>query len=275
MSRLAARSPRIPLAPMEGWVTPGLVLLLCLTLAWAVDDVRWVLGRDAYLDFLPMAAAGGVAVGFIGPKVGWSRWRTHLIGAIFAALVVPLFAASVAYPEGASLGELYRATATSVIAAYGDIVVRNQASTVQYLHYLMSLGMVIWGTAQFASYAVFGHHRPLSAVTVVGLLLLGNMALTLNDQPGWSVATVTGGPFQIFNDATGQNAFWINNATNNVGISTTSPNDKLEVNGIIESQHSARRAARSFVVTSRIKSRNARHHGATRTTSPRSAADSR
>ena len=59
------------------------------------------------------------------------------------------------------------------------------------------------------------------------------LALTLNNQPGWSVATVTGGPFQIFNDATGQNAFWINNATDNVGIGTTAPNDKLEVNGII------------------------------------------
>jgi transglutaminase-like putative cysteine protease len=34
----------------------------------------------------------------------------------------------------------------------------------------------------FASYAVFGHRRPLSAVTVVGLLLVGNMSLTYNDQ---------------------------------------------------------------------------------------------
>jgi hypothetical protein len=59
------------------------------------------------------------------------------------------------------------------------------------------------------------------------------LALTLDDQPKWSVATVTGGQFQIFNDATGQNAFWIDSATNNVGIGTTSPNDKLEVNGII------------------------------------------
>jgi hypothetical protein len=182
MSRIAGRSARLPLAPAEGWVTPGLTLLLCLTLAWSLDDARWVLGRATYLDFLQVAVAGGVLVGFVGPKVGWGRWQTHLIGAVFAALVVPLFVASVAYPDGASFNELYRATATSVVAAYGDIVVRNQASTVQYLHYLLTLGLVVWATSQFASYAIFGHHRPLSAVTVVGLLLVANMSITVNDQ---------------------------------------------------------------------------------------------
>jgi transglutaminase-like putative cysteine protease len=187
MNRLAGRNARLPLAPVEGWVTLGLTLLLSFTLAWALDDARWVLGRATYLDFLPLVAAGGVLVGFIGPKVGWGRWQTHLIGAVFAALIVPLFVASVAHPEGSSLNELYRATATSVVAAYGDIVVRNQASTIQYLHYLLTLGLVVWGTSQFASYAVFGHHRPLSAVTVVGLLLVGNMSITYNDQLAYLV----------------------------------------------------------------------------------------
>jgi transglutaminase-like putative cysteine protease len=69
-----------------------------------------------------------------------------------------------------------------VVAAYVDIVVRNQASTVQYLHYLLALGLLTWASSMFAAYAVFGHHRALSAVTLVGLLLLGNMALTINDQ---------------------------------------------------------------------------------------------
>lgn len=61
----------------------------------------------------------------------------------------------------------------------------------------------------------------------------GGLALTLNDLPRWSMATVTGGQFQIFNDATGQNAVWIASATNNVGIGTTSPIDKLTVAGTI------------------------------------------
>ena len=182
MNWMRRANARPPLAPAEGWVTLGLTLLLCLTLAWSLDDARWVLGRESYLDFLPLAAAGGVLVGFIGPKVGWGRWQTYLIGSVFAALIIPLFAASVAHPQGAPFGALYEATANSVVSAYSDIVVRNQASTIQYLHYLLTLGLLVWATSMFASYAVFGHHRAISAVTVVGLLLLGNMALTVNDQ---------------------------------------------------------------------------------------------
>src|SRR4029077_19025005 len=43
------------------------------------------------------------------------------------------------------------------------------------------------------------------------------VALTLNDQPGWSVATANGGHFQIFNDSNGQNVVWIDKTTNLVG----------------------------------------------------------
>jgi len=182
MTRFGLANSRIPWAPAEGWATVGLTLLLCLTLAWSLDDARWVLGRETYLDFLPIAVVGGILAGFIGPKVGWGRWRTHVVGAIFAALVIPLAVASVAPPDDTSVGELYRATATSVVAAYNDIVVRGQASTIQYLHYLLTIGLFVWATSQFASYAVFGHRRPLSAVTVVGLLLVANMSITFNDQ---------------------------------------------------------------------------------------------
>jgi hypothetical protein len=61
------------------------------------------------------------------------------------------------------------------------------------------------------------------------------LGLALNNQPKWSVATVTGGQFQIFNDAIGQNALWVDGATNNVGIGTITPNQKLSVNGTVES----------------------------------------
>lgn len=182
MKPLVIGTRRIPLSPAEGWVTLGLVFLLALTFAWSVDDARWVLGRETYLDFLPLAAAGGVLVGFVGPKLGWTRWQTYLLGSVLAALLVPVWVASVSVAEGTPIDELYRATSRSVIAAYTDLVVRNQASTIQFLHYLLTLGLLVWATAMFASHAVFGHRRPLSAVTVVGLLLLANMSLTYNDQ---------------------------------------------------------------------------------------------
>ena len=38
--------------------------------------------------------------GCIGPKVGWGRWTTHLVGAIFAALLMPLLVGWALMPDG-------------------------------------------------------------------------------------------------------------------------------------------------------------------------------
>ncbi|HEY8637348.1 MAG TPA: transglutaminase domain-containing protein [Candidatus Limnocylindrales bacterium] len=168
--------------PVEGWLTLGLVGLMCITMALALDDARWVLGRDQYLDSLMYLAIGGVLVGFIGPKVGWGRWTTYLIGSIFAALIVPILVARVAFPNGASIHDLYDATAGSVVTAYMDIAVRNLPTTSQYLHHILIFALLVWATSMFASYAVFGHRRPLSAVVVVGVILVGNMGVTANDE---------------------------------------------------------------------------------------------
>ena len=57
------------------------------------------------------------------------------------------------------------------------------------------------------------------------------LGLSLNNAPKWSVATVIPGQFQIFNDAIGANALWIDPTNNNVGIGSATPAAKLEVNG--------------------------------------------
>jgi transglutaminase-like putative cysteine protease len=173
---------RIPLAPAEGWTTLALVMLLCMTMALAMDDARWVLGRSQYLDLLWVAAIGGVLAGFIGPKVGWGRWLTYLAGSIFAALVVPLITGLAAFPNGGSIHDLYQATSDSVFGAYYDIAVLGLPSTIQYLHFIFIFGILVWGTSMFASYAVFGHHRPVNAVIVVGVVLIANMGLTASDE---------------------------------------------------------------------------------------------
>src|SRR4029077_16401228 len=109
---------KISLAPAEGWVTLVLVLVMCVVLALAVDDAHWVLGRSEYLDMLVYAAIGGVLVGFIGPKVGWGRVLTYLIGAVFAALIGPILTGLVMYPHGAAVHDLFVATADSVVQAW-------------------------------------------------------------------------------------------------------------------------------------------------------------
>ena len=56
---------------------------------------------------------------------------------------------------------------------------RPAVFTPEYGYHLLVLGLITWGSAQFASYATFGHRRPINAVVVIGLLLLANMSLTI------------------------------------------------------------------------------------------------
>ena len=173
---------RLPLAPSEGWLTVGLMLLLCLTLAWSLDDARLVLGREGYTDFLVWSAVGGVVIGVLGPKVGWGRWRTFIVGAIGAALLTPILAALVLLPDGGSLAELFTATANAAAGAFEDLVVLDQLTTREVGHHLWILGLLVWGTSMFAAYAAFGHRRPLGGIILIGLLLVANISLTVREQ---------------------------------------------------------------------------------------------
>jgi transglutaminase-like putative cysteine protease len=173
--------------PEEGWLPLALVLFMALTLAWAIDDPGWVNGKVMLTDDLPLFALLGVAIGFAGPKLGWGRWTTHLVGAGLAALLIPVFAGWALHP-GASIAEAFTATASGTINAYLDIAWRGRQFTSEEIHYILVLGIAVWGTAQFAAYAVFGHRRPLNAVVIVGLVLISNMALTKRDQLPYLVA---------------------------------------------------------------------------------------
>ncbi len=172
----------IPTGPAEGWLTIGLVLLLVLPVAWSIQDARWVLGNSQLTEFLAWAVIGGAGVGMLGAKVGWGRWRTHLLGAAAAALVVPILVGMVLEP-GAGVAGWFRATSYASVEAVLDLTIRNRAVTQQYGHFLLVLGLLCWATGQFAAYATLGHRRPLGAVFVTGLILLSNMSVTVrNDQ---------------------------------------------------------------------------------------------
>lgn len=96
-------------------------------------------------------------------------------------------------------------------------------------------GFASGGTRNFAGY--FDGNTYVSSPGVVRAYINSDanagVALTLNDQPGWSVATANTGHFQIYNDAIGQNALWIDKTTNDVGIGTFTPGAKLDVAGNI------------------------------------------
>jgi transglutaminase-like putative cysteine protease len=178
---------RVASGPAEGWLSLGLVLLMCVTMAWAIDDVAPVMGRDSYTDFLMWAAVGGVLMGFIGPKSGLGRWRTYLLGAVVAALVVPwLVGAHLPASDGSPYGH-FHATAESAVRAYIELVIEGSPFTNEYGHHLWVIGLLVWATSMFAAYATFGHRRPLNAVVLIGAALVINMSLTVNDQLGYLV----------------------------------------------------------------------------------------
>ncbi len=195
------RLRRLFAGPAEGWLTLAGVALMIVALSWSIDDAKWVKGGGSLTDFLPAVGLAGVLVGFIGPKLGWGRWTTHLLGVAFAALILPISAGGIVLGDAvtgwgpAALAARYREAAEIVVRVWVDLALEGRPVTSEYGHYFIAIGALVWATGQFAAYAVFGHRRSLDAVIVTGLVLLGNMSLTLNDQLGlmilFSLAALT------------------------------------------------------------------------------------
>jgi hypothetical protein len=102
---------------------------------------------------------------------------------VFAALLLPLIVgASLVDPGNGSLHDWYTATASAVVQAYLDLAWRGRALTQHYGHFVLILGLIAWATGQFAGYAAFGHRRPMTAVATLGIALLINMSITIQDQ---------------------------------------------------------------------------------------------
>ena len=150
----ASRRARFRAPPTEGWISLLLVAILGVSVAWSLDDAALVLGQRDVTDFLPWVTLGGVAVGFVGARARWSRPVAHLIGAAFAALVVPIVVGGILDPSG-SFAARYQATAASTVDASLDFAVRHLAVTRQTGHYMLVLGMLCWANGQFAASAVF------------------------------------------------------------------------------------------------------------------------
>jgi len=182
------RLRRLAAGPAEGWTTLAGVAVMILALAWSIDDAKWVRGIGSLTDFLPQVGFAGIVVGFAGPKLGWGRWTTHLLGVAFAALILPIVAGGIVLGDvvtgfgPAALAARYHEAAALVVRVWLDLAIRGLPLTPEYGHYFIALGAIVWAAGQYAAYAVFGHRRTLDAVIVTGLVLLGNMAITRNDQ---------------------------------------------------------------------------------------------
>ena len=104
------------------------------------------------------------------------------LSARFAALLLPLLVGWATIPDGGSAGLLFQATTDEVVRAYSDLIVDGLLFTPRSAITCWCSASITWATAQFASYATFGHRRPINAVAIIGLLLLANMSPTLSGQ---------------------------------------------------------------------------------------------
>lgn len=178
---------RLPRRPAEGWLTVIAALVMVTAFAASLVDSGWTerqfAGDPGFLLYI-----GGVGVlwGLLGAKLGWGRWRTHVIGALLAGLILPLIAGGlVLEAQGTPVGwdpfGLAQRIGTAWTVAYGvwtDLAVSRLPFTLQEGHYHMIFGAMVFGAGMLTGFTVFGHRRPLDAVVVVGLALLANMAMT-------------------------------------------------------------------------------------------------
>ena len=177
----------LPRSPIEGWLSLLATAVMLVMVASSLQDTNWTAGAAEDSNFLPWVAMIGFAFGVAGAKVGWGRWRTHLVGATFAGLLLPLIVGGIILGHTAGwqpqeLVERLEAMIRVLRNVWLDLVVFGRPITTEVAHYYLVFGTLLWGAGLLAGYTVFGHRRPMDAVVVLGLLLLANMALTEHDQ---------------------------------------------------------------------------------------------
>ena len=180
MTELRERVRRLPKAPVEGWISLVGILVLTLTLAWSIDDAAWVLGRDNFTDFLALTVGWGIAIGFIGAKVGWGRWPTYLRDRSWPPSSSRCTSAPSCSPK--RFARTVRGDRHLNGRGRRDLAIRNQSATQEYGYFLLTLGLFTWATAMYAAYTTFGHRRPLNAIVLVGIVLVANMGFTYQNQ---------------------------------------------------------------------------------------------
>jgi transglutaminase-like putative cysteine protease len=178
---------RISLSPAEGWLTLVSAALMVAVFAISLIEAAWTGSAGGSQGFLLWVGLLGFAIGFAGAKVGWGRWRTHLVGALLGGLLLPLVIGGVEAGDqvGWGLGDLavrLKEAHRVVSAVWNDFVVLGLPRTQEIAHYHLVFGVLVYGAGLLAGFTVFGHRRPLDAVVVVGLATLANMAITSHNQ---------------------------------------------------------------------------------------------
>ncbi len=189
-----AEEPRRQLwrGPVEGWSTLFILLFMLSTVGWAVDDVRWAgygAGKTSQTWFLPWAIVFGGLWGFVSAKAQRPALVAHVAGAILATAYL-IFAVASSLSADPNLQLRVRALTESLDRFAYDLFYAGVRSA-ETSAFLLTLGVIAWGTGQFAAFSIFRRRRPLPAVLLTGLLLLVNALVTIDSQLGFLVLFAT------------------------------------------------------------------------------------
>ncbi len=171
------------LRPREGWLSLALLVVMLLSVAWAVQRTEWI-EQTEYL--VPIALYGAV----LGALLGLTRLSVVAVMPISAVVgtLLLLWAIGGEYFPDASQVErlvLLRGEALDWMR-----ILLDRGYGPQLVPYALGFGLVMWVTAFIAAYAIYRHHRVLDAILVVGAALIANMSATLADLFGYLVLFV-------------------------------------------------------------------------------------
>ena len=176
MPELAGRFLR----PREGWLSLALLIVMLLSVGWAVQRTEWI----EQTEFLvPIALYGAV----LGALLGLTR--ISVVGVLPISAVVGtgllLWAIGGEYFPDASLVERLVLLRSDTMDWIRILLDRGQGP--QLVPYALAFGLVMWVTSFIAAYAIYRHHRVLDAILVAGAALIANMSATVSDLFGYLV----------------------------------------------------------------------------------------
>jgi transglutaminase-like putative cysteine protease len=169
--------------PREGWLSLTLLVVMLLSLAWAVQAAGW-LEQSEYL--VPIALLGAIA-GALLAIAPLSVAVTLPIAALLGALVLVWSIGGEYFPQLSQLGRLF-ALRDDLLSWL--LVLLRTGYPPQLTPYALGLGVLMWTTAFMAAYTLYRHHRLVDAIVLVGAALITNMSATFTDLFGHLVLFV-------------------------------------------------------------------------------------
>ena len=160
------------LYPRAGWLSLGLLAVMALSIAWAVQGAGWL----EQLDYLAPLAVWAVVIGAVVGVLRLSIVFALPLGALSGAVIVIWMIGGEYHVELSQLGRLF-ALRTDLIE--WTRIVLDEGYPPQMAPYALGLGILMWTAAFTASYVVYRYHRVLDAILLLAAALIINLSATL------------------------------------------------------------------------------------------------